>query len=142
MDEATVELIAIDVVPKVAEVGFVGEFPVAVITGPVIPKVFLKDRVGDVECPAFSFVGCCFEVDYTLCRENLSEPIEHLSFFVIDVNEFFVQDTGDGVYNVVLVGRGFVCVLINFFLRRMLNPREDFVKDRHLFLFRQWSGGR
>ena len=79
MDEATVALIAVDVVPKVAEVGCVGEFPVAVITGPVIPKVFLKDRVGDVECPAFSFVGCCIEVEDNLCFEGLSEQNEHLT---------------------------------------------------------------
>jgi hypothetical protein len=103
MDETTVEFISVDVVPKVAEVGFIGEFPVAVIMGPVIPKLFLKDRVGDVKCPAFSFVRCCFEVDDTLCREDLSEPNEHLSFFVMDVNEFVVQDTSDTTSNKVFV---------------------------------------
>ena len=103
MDETTVELVTVDVVPKVAEVSFIGEFPVAVIVGPVIPEVFVKDRVGDVECPAFSFVGCCFEVEDTLCREGLSEPNEHLSFFVMDVNEFVVQDTRDTASNKVFV---------------------------------------
>jgi hypothetical protein len=96
-------LVTIDVVPKVAEVSFVGEFPVVVIAGPVIPEVFLKDRVGDVECPAFSFFGWCFEVEDTLCRKDLSKPNEHLSFFVMDVNEFAVQDTSDTASNKVFV---------------------------------------
>jgi hypothetical protein len=93
--EAAVELIGVDIVSKVAEVGCVGEFPVAVPTGPVIPKVLVEDGVGDVECPALSFVGCFLEVEDTLCLEGLSEPNEHLSFVFMDVNLLVGQDTSN-----------------------------------------------
>ena len=43
--------------------------------------------------------------------------------------------------NVMLIGRGVVLVLVNVVLRRVLNPLEDSVEGRRLFLFRRWSGG-
>ena len=130
MDETTVELIAFDVVPKVAEVGCVGEFPVAVIAGPVIPKVFLKDRVGNVKCPAFSFVGCCLEVKDTLCLEGLSEPNEHLSFVFMNLNVLVSQDTSNNFSYKVFVNFYVVCVLVDVVLCRILKSLIISV-DRH-----------
>ena len=57
MDEATVELFAIDVVPKLTEVDCVGELTISVFARPVVPEIFLENRVGGVECPAFAFFG-------------------------------------------------------------------------------------
>ena len=38
-----------------------------------------------------------------MIRGGFSKPNEHLSFFVIDVNEFVVQDTSDTASNKVFI---------------------------------------
>ena len=63
---------------KEAEVGGVGEIPIFVFARPLVPKIFLENRICGMECPAFTFVGRCSKVDDTLCLEGLSEPNEQL----------------------------------------------------------------
>ena len=120
MDEATIELFAIDVVPKVAEVCCVSEFPIFVPASPMIPEILCEDGVCDVECPAFSFVGYCSEVKKTLCLEGLSEPNEHLSFFVMEVDLPVSQDTINDFPDEIFVECCVVGVLVDVVLRRML----------------------
>ena len=120
MDEATIELFAIDVVPKVAEVCCVSEFPIFVPASPMIPEILCDDGVCDVECPAFSFVGYCSEVEKTLCLEGLSEPNEHLMFFVMEVDMPVSQDTINDFPNGVFVECCVVGVLVDVVLRRIL----------------------
>ena len=120
MDEATIELFAIDVVPKVAEVCCVGVFPIVIPASPMIPEILCDDGVCDVECPAFSFVGYCSEVEKTLCLEGLSEPNEHLMFFVMEVDKPVSQDTINDFPDSVFVECCVVGVLVDVVLRRIL----------------------
>ena len=133
MDEATMELFVVDVVPKVDEVCCVSEFPVFVPAGPVRPKVLWEDGVGDVECPAFLFVRCFLEVEDTICLEGISKPNEHLSFVFMDVNVLVSQDTSNNFSYEVFVDCGFVRVLVDVVLRRVLNSLIISVDCRRLF---------
>ena len=113
-------MFAVDVVPEVAEVRCVCEFPVFVPASPMILEILCKDGVCDVECPAFLFVGYCSEVEKTLCLEGLSEPNEHLSFFFMEVDMPVSQDTINDFPDEIFVECCVVGVLVDVVLRRML----------------------
>ena len=99
----------------------------------MIPKVLCEDGVGDVECPAFSFVGCFLEVVDTLCLEGLSKPNEHLSFVFMDVNVLVSQDTNNIFSYEVFVECCVVRVLVDVVLCRILKFLIISVDHRRLF---------
>ena len=93
MNETTIEMRKVDVVPEFYKVNTISVPPVVNVVGSLIPSVILEDGVCDVEGPAFTCVRGVSEIKDSLCLKDCRKPLEHSDFIGLVCNgQFYHQE--------------------------------------------------